>query len=183
MKKHIFLVLILGTSLLSGACTGKEDVAVEILPTNTIKPTEISRLMPGEPPEAERTLEDVDSSIKAKEKRAITGDNILNNLYERPFTSQEMVYQPDLNILTVALASDESFFYYTIALEDLDPDIGALTGSYGIEFDRTQSGRGDLLVWVKDPSVQWSVEGVTVYSDPNGVVGGIKPILAKAKEK
>jgi hypothetical protein len=179
MKKYAFFVFVLIAGVLLSSCAAKEEVAVEVLPTNTPEPTEIPRLMPGEPPEAERTLEDVDSSIKAEEKRAITGDNILDNLYERPFTSEEMVYQPDLNILTVAFASDENFFYYTIALEDLDSDSGTLTGTYGVEFDRTQSWRGDLLAWVKNPSAQWSVDGVTVYDDPNGVVGGVKPIVAE----
>ena len=121
----------------------------------------------------------MDSSIKAEEKRAITGDNILNNLYERPFTSEEMVYQPDLNILTVSLASDDNFFYFTIALQDLDPNTGSLTGTYGIEFDRTQTGRGDVLVWVKNPAAQWSTDSVMVYSDLNGVVGGTKPVVAE----
>jgi len=144
------------------------------LPTNTPEPTEIPKLQPGDLPEAERTLEDVDSSIKAEEKRAITGDNILNNLYERPFTSEEMVYQPDLNILTVSLASDDNFFYFTIALQDLDPNTGSLTGTYGIEFDRTQTGRGDVLVWVTGPGTEWSADNLIVYSDPESTVGGDK---------
>jgi len=131
-----------------------------------------------EPSEVEQTLEDVDASLRAYEKRAITGDNIPNNLYERPFTAYEMLYQPDINILTVSVAADENFFYFTMVLDGLNPDVNALTGTYGIEFDRTKTGRGDLLVWVHSPQEEWSLENLIVFTDLKGVVGGPNPILA-----
>ena len=93
-----------------------------------------------------RTLKDSDSSIRAYENRAVTGDNFLNNLYERPFTSQEMVYQPDLDIITVDFGDGENFFYFTIRLYGMNPDEWGLNGVYGVEFDRTLTGRGDLVV-------------------------------------
>ena len=45
-------------------------------------PTKIPLLMPGEPPEPERTLKDFDSSIRAYENRAVSGDRFLDSLYE-----------------------------------------------------------------------------------------------------
>jgi hypothetical protein len=91
-----------------------------------------------------------------------------------------MIYQPDLDIYTVNFAHDEDFFYFTITLYELNPDDWGLTGMYGIEFDRTKTGRGDLIVWVENPQDDWSVENVTVYTDINADVGGPQPIIADA---
>jgi hypothetical protein len=169
--------LIFITALLFLAACGSKEAVVEV-PTSA--PTEVPVLQPGDPPaEAERTLEDSDASIKAEEKRVVSGDNYLNNLYERPFTSIDMEYQPDLNILTASIASDESFFYFTLTLDGADPVSGKLTGAYSIEFDRTQTGRGDLLVWVTDPTREWSMNGIKVYIDNSAVVGGLKPVAAE----
>jgi len=182
MSKKLFLSVLL--LVLLNACGTKEEAAVQeqVAPTNTSLPeaTEVPKLMPAEfPPEAERILEDVDSSIKAEEKRTVTGDNILNNLYERPFTAQEMEYQPDLNILTAAISSDENFYYFTLIMDGVDPLSGSLTGTYGIEFDRSQTGRGDMLVWVSSPTTKWSMENLAVYFNNNARVGGTKPVVAE----
>jgi len=139
-------------------------------------PTKTPLLTPGEPPEPERTLKDFDSSIRAYENRAVSGDRFLDSMYERPFTSQEMIYQPDLDIYTVDFAYDEYFFYFTITLYGMNPDEWGLNGMYGIEFDRTKTGRGDLIVWVEDPQEDWSVENVSVFTDINGDVGGPQPV-------
>ena len=135
-------------------------------------------LKPGEVPEPERTLEDVDSSLKAKENRVLTGDTFTKNLFERPFTSRDMIYQPDVNIRIVFLASDDNFIYFTIELQGLDPVSQSLTATYGIEFDRTKTGRGDLLVWVHDLKKDWSMDNLKVFSDPDKSVGGPSPMLA-----
>ncbi len=173
-------VLVLLLALLT-ACGSKSAAET----TNNIisEPTDIPKLAPGEPASAERTLEDADSSIKAEEKRALTGDNILNNLYERPFTSQEMVYQPDLNLLTAAISSDENFFYFVLTLDDVDKTSGGVTGTYGIEFDRTKTGRGDLLVWVTQFGTDWSTDGITIYINKTGTVGGLDPMVAEEDYK
>ena len=109
----------------------------------------------------------------------MSGDNILKNLYERPFTQASMDYQPYLNILTVSIAEDEFFYYFIIILEAVEPVSGKMSGSYGIEFDRTLTGRGDMLVWVTGPGTEWSADNLIVYSDPESTVGGIKPILSE----
>jgi len=145
-----------------------------------IEEVQAALLMPVEPPETERTLKDFDSSIRASENRAVSGDKFLDNLYERPFTSQEMIYQPDLDIFTVDFSNDENFFYFTITLYGMNPDEWGLNGMYGVEFDRTKTGRGDLIVWVENPQEDWSVENVSVFADKNGDVGGPQPIVADA---
>lgn len=141
-------------------------------------PTPEALMMPGEPPDPDRTLEDVGSSRFADEHKATAGENFLNNLFERPFTSQEMIYQPDLDITTVDQAADDAFYYFTIRLYGMNMQGGGLKGIYGIEFDRTKTGRGDLLVQVLEPAYEWSAEGVTVYGDRNRDVGGPRPIQA-----
>lgn len=136
------------------------------------------RQLPGDVPEPDQTLEDSDSSIKADENRVLSGDNFLNNLYERPFTAYDMVYQPDLDIYTVDFAYDDSYFYFTITLNGKNVDEWMLTGMYGIEFDRTLTGRGDLLVLVQNPRDEWSLNRVLVFTDENADVGGPTPIVA-----
>ncbi len=105
-----------------------EDDAIAGLEAEEAQPTETPLLMPGEPPEPERTLKDADSSIRAYENRAVSGDRFLDSLYERPFTSQEMIYQPDLDIYTVDFAHDADFFYFTITLYGMNPDEWGLNG-------------------------------------------------------
>lgn len=181
MKKNIFIisVLVLLLAILS-ACGSKAEPTTTVVNTAIPEPTEIPPLQPGEPnPESERVLEDSDASIKAYEHRVVSGDNFLNNLYERPFTSEEMEYQPDLNILSVSFVSDDDFFYFTITLDGVDPVSGTLTGAYGIEFDRTQTGRGDLLVLVTNPTAEWSMENLIVYGSQDATVGGEKPVVAE----
>jgi hypothetical protein len=141
-------------------------------------PTPEALMMPGEPPDPDRTLEDVNSSHFAYEHKATAGENYLNNLFERPFTSEEMIYQPDLDITTVDQAEDDAFYYFTIRLYGMNMQGGGLKGAYSIEFDRSMTGRGDLLVQVLEPAYEWSVEGVTVYGDRNRDVGGPRPIQA-----
>jgi hypothetical protein len=135
-------------------------------------------IAPGEPPPPQRTLEDSDSSIRAWENRAVTGDNFQKNLYERPFTAEEMIYQPDLDIITVDFADGGDFFYFTIRLFGMNPDESGLNGTYGIEFDRTLTGRGDLIVLVENPTEEWSVENMAVFADGNEDVGGPTPIYS-----
>lgn len=136
------------------------------------------RQRPGEVPEPDQTLEDSDSSLRSDENRVLSGDNFLNNLYERPFTAYDMIYQPDLDIYTVDFAYDDYYFYFTITLNGKNVEEWLLTGMYGIEFDRTLTGRGDLLVLVHHPRDQWSLVNLIVFSDENADVGGPTPIVA-----
>ncbi|HOJ00820.1 MAG TPA: hypothetical protein PLL88_04320 [Anaerolineaceae bacterium] len=192
MHKKGFHIILFTILMLACACGSKPEADSAKKPTDkpsivldATAPTEKEKpptdLMPGEPnPQAERTLEDADASLRAYERRVVSGDNILDNLYERPFTSQVMDYQPDLNILTAAIVSDDAFIYFTITLASVDPVSGILNGTYGIEFDRTQSGRGDLLVLVSQPGTEWSMKELVAYTDTTGSVGGARPIVAEA---
>jgi len=131
-------------------------------------------------PEPLRTLADSDSSLRASEHRVLSGDKFLENLYERPFTSEEMIYQPDLDIYTVDFAFDDQFYYYTINLNGMNPQEWGLNGIYGIEFDTDVDGRGDIFVFAEDVPPVWDFDCVTVLMDINGDVGGPQPIIADA---
>jgi hypothetical protein len=144
------------------------------------EPQQEDWLTPGEPPEPERTLKDSISSYFAPERKATQGDNFLNGLYERPFTSEVMDYRPDLDITEVDFAPGEGFFFFTIRLFGMNLQGGGLKGTYGIEFDRTLTGRGDMLIYVFDPQKEWSKNEVVVYLDDNRDVGGLKPVIAEA---
>ena len=147
--------------------------------TSQTTSTAMPGLKPGVPGKPQHTLQDTNTSVSAAAKHATTGDNILRNLYERPF-SQDMTYQPDVDIISVDFASDTDFFYFTITMKGQNPTTKTLSATYGIEFDRSKTGRGDLLVWVKEVQKDWSLNNLTVYTDPDGDVGGPKPISADA---
>jgi hypothetical protein len=172
VKKLQILLPLLLMGMLLAACSPKA-------PTNVVSTT-LPAIKPGVAGNVIRTLEDTNSSFKASEKRATTGDNYLRDLYERPFTSKTMVYQPDVDILTASIAKDDNFFYFKIKLAGLDTKTNSLTADYAIEFDLNKDGRGDYLVWVKSPAKDWSTEGLSLYADPNSDVGGNVPISADA---
>jgi len=159
-------------TLISPTATQISPTAVEVKPGNELKP--------GNPGQAEKILEDTNSTYKASENRATAGDNFLNGLYERPFTQKVMIYQPDVDILTASIAEDANYFYFKIKLAGLDPNTNKLMTDYAIEFDLNKDGRGDYLIWVKNPSKDWSSSGVTIYTDPDGDVGGKVPMSAEA---
>jgi len=206
MKKNtilysgIMLILLLASAcapVISGAVIGDEAAAIpvtgdaEILqesaqadaPTEMEAPAEAAEasalLMPSEPADPDRTLRDSDSSLRAWENRTLGADKFLESLYERPFTSREMVYQPELDIITTDFSFDNDFFYFTIRLFGRD-ETGALSGVYGVEFDRSLTGRGDLAVLAENAGEDWSAQGVMVYEDASGEVGGPKPLVADA---
>jgi hypothetical protein len=137
-------------------------------------------ILAGEPLNEDRTLEDIDGSLRAYEKRALSGDVILDNRFERPFTQTDMIYLPDVDIQTVKVEFDDAFFYFTLEMRGVDFGTGKFTAAYGVEFDRNQDGRGDLLVLATDPQTEWSADNLQVYLDKNGNVGGLKPMVAEA---
>jgi len=147
-------------------------------PTRKPKPKRPPLDLPADPPEPERTLADSDASLRAEEKRVLSGDNFLNNLYERPFTSEEMIYRPDLDIYTVDFGHDDEYFYFTINLNGLNEQDWALTGRYGIEFDLDLDGRGDMIFFTENPPPQWNFKALFGLVDTNEDVGGPTPVIS-----
>ena len=162
------------------ASAGEPPAAQAAQPAATEAP---ALLQPGEPGAPTRTIQDTESSLKAAEKRAVTGDKFLDNLYERPFDARDMAYLPDVDITFASIASDEQFHYFSILLQTVEGAAAAAGGAYGIEFDRSLSGRGDLLVLAEQLSAEWSTAGVKAYEDKNQDVGGLKPMAAESDFK
>ncbi len=160
--------------------TSTIEIIPTIAPTATTAPTQtaIPILVSDKVASPSYTLQDSDSSIVWWEKRTITGDDRYKGQLERPFTSKEMIYQPEIDILKASIASDDKFYYFILTMQGLDKTTKSLTGTYGIEFDRTKTGRGDLLVTAYNLKDSWSPENVMAYSDPDGDVGGPNPGLA-----
>jgi hypothetical protein len=143
-----------------------QDELIYLVPTQEFhkeEPVNNSIKPPNELPEIHRTLEDSNSSYFASERRITQGENFLNGVFERPFTSKDMFYRPDLDIINVDFAPGDRYLFFTIHLYGENIQEGGLRGTYSIEFDRDLNKRGDLLVTVTNPSEEWSMDNVIVY--------------------
>lgn len=152
------------------------------LPTAEVTAAIVHLVTPGDPPgNRESGMTDPNTSAYANAAKSMAGENFSVGLFERPFNSNKMdKYFPDLDILQGSLNRVEPWVYVWIRVQDTQPG-GALPGSYGAEFDLNSDGRGDVFVFAKNPTAQWSVEGVQVWQDTNKDVGGGIPVDADGK--
>jgi hypothetical protein len=119
------------------------------------------------------TAHDNENSLFYDTKKVKTGDEFYKNRFERPFTSVDMVYLPDLDIVNFSITSDEKFFYINISMVDLDSATQSLTGFYGVEIDRNADGRAEILLTTNPPySAEFTADNVAAYLDVNSDVGG-----------
>lgn len=137
--------------------------------------------IPGEPGWVSQWWQETNSSSTASQKRANGGDYLNQNLLERPFTSGEMMYRPDVDLIRVELSQDPTFYYFLLHLSGVNTETNMLSAYYGVELDISRDGRGDLLLWaLGDGSTEWRITDVFVYQDANNDVGGARPMLAEA---
>jgi len=139
----------------------------------------VHTIIPGElPGERVNHAGDQDSSVLADKKRAPSGDRFTFAKFERPFNANTMdVYYANIDLQDITIFVDETFVYGSILVKSMDASLK--TGNYGMEFDLDLDGHGDMLVLVQQPnSTDWSTEGVQVWFDANGDVGGEKIIKA-----
>ena len=119
------------------------------------------------------TAHDNENSLFFDTKKVKTGDDFYKNRFERPFTSVDMAYLPDLDIVNFSITSDKDFFYIKVSMVSLDKQSQSLTGSYGIEIDRNADGRAELLLATRPPyTTEFSADNVNAYLDVNSDVGG-----------
>ena len=165
--------------------TEAEAPAAEI-PTATatleFTPTAIPHsLVPGQPGWVARWFTDIESARTANEKRAPGGDNFGKNIYERPFTANDMTFRPDLDLNKAEISSDSNFIYITLFMNGTNPQSGGLQGNYGVELDTDMDGRGNYLILVNNPAgTEWKMENVSAYKDSGKKVGGARPMAADA---
>lgn len=115
---------------------------------------------------------DNEESTNSGNKDVIFGDDFGNNRFERPFTANDMVYLPDLDIVDFSITSDDTFFYIRIDLVGLDLASQTLTGFYGVELDKNGDGRAEIFLVTQPPyKTEFTAENVYLFIDANGDVG------------
>lgn len=162
-----------GQALATATPTLRPTVEPSLTPT--LKPAAGHLLFPGVIKERVDTfLVDYNSSDYAVEGYTY-GDNYRENVLERPFTSEIMVYQGGIDIIRVNLKVSETWTYAVIYLAQNLPTSGTM--KYGLELDLDENGRGDYLIQTSLPtSVEWGVYNVQVYEDKDRDVGGSVPM-------
>lgn len=182
LRNLSFVALIIFT--LACGLPGSQD-AVETEPT----PQEISTVIP--PTEASINHEtipislpglesgqaaDFDSSIIPGSDYFIGGDRFTYGRLERPFNTQSMdVYYPEIDIVHTMVLQDDTWIYGLIVLNDV-ASTKLSEKRYGIELDTDLNGKGDFLILATLPtSSDWTVDGVQIFKDENGDVGGESP--------
>ena len=189
------LVLILGVLIVfSTACGGSEtnnqsnveSTEEEQQPPDQDKPPEdVVREMPGTPVFLQYVLDCNTGNLVTPGTLVqpfIWCDSWEANRYERPFNAVDQnEYYPDLDLRFAEFGLDDGWVYVRIAVVDLRQGSGQLEGTYGIEIDLDEDGRGDLLVMAKQPGQagegNWGSEGVQILIDSNNDVGNIQPEL------
>jgi hypothetical protein len=149
-------------------------------PTDTEEPTATieHKVFPGEPPGGTHSaMTDADSSTTAGEQRARAGEFFNANFFERPFTANDMVYFPDLDIQKAVLNRTSDWVYVVISLKGPGPD-NDMRGFYGLEVDLDLDGRGDVLIMAGQPGDTWSTDRVKVWQDTNNDVGSRTALTA-----
>lgn len=194
MRKTIPLLLIIFTILLQACSEATPSTAVvdtaeptaiasaaalvtsEIVPTVTVEATivpVVHTTIPSAGTSDRATAHDNENSLFFDTKKVKTGDEFYKNRFERPFTSVDMVYLPDLDIVNFSITSDENFFYIKISMVGPDSGTQALTGYYGVEIDRNADGRAEILLTTRPPyTTEFSADNVAAYLDINSDVGG-----------
>jgi PBP1b-binding outer membrane lipoprotein LpoB len=138
--------------------------------------------VPGNLPVSENAKKWGDQSTisSVNKARALGGDRFTVGKFERPYNSDKMdVYFPNLDIDRVVVYPDDpTWIYAVITMVGRDTN-NAFTGQYGLELDLDLNGHEDILILVDNPAANdWSTQGVRVYQDTNGDVGGLKIIVA-----
>jgi hypothetical protein len=154
---------------------------VEETPEPTPTTEIVHTVFPGEPGWVSQWWQDANSTNTAPQRRASGGDFFNQNLFERPFTAQNMDYRPDLDIIRVEISHNPTFYYIQLHLSGVNPANNMLSGFYGVEFDTDRDGRGDVLLWVRgDGNTEWNIDQVYVYQDLNNDVGASRAMLSDA---
>lgn len=116
---------------------------------------------------------DNENSLFFNTKKVKSGDEFYKNKFERPFTSIDMAYLPDLDIVNFSITNDNNFFYIKISLVGLDFSTQSLNAFYGVEIDRNADGRAEILLTTHGPyTADFSADNTAAYLDINGDVGG-----------
>ncbi|MGB7536955.1 MAG: carboxypeptidase-like regulatory domain-containing protein [Anaerolineales bacterium] len=164
--------------------TPSETVPAELptlTPTFTPTFTAVHLATPPGPTGTSRYITDPETRDYAPQKKSPSGSDAYQfNRYERPYTAGTMDYLPDVDLTRVELRVAPPWVYITFFTAGTRTD-GIGRTMYGAEFDVNRDGRGEYLIWGgSPPGVEWTTDGVEVWKDSNGDVGGSDPQLANA---
>lgn len=182
MKKlsSAMFVLILFLQACGGGTAAPTETVAEAQPTQaavsantaTAEPI-VHTVIPQGGIKARAYAHDNENLATFENRNVRVGDEFLKNRFERPFTSNDMTYLPDLDIMDFGIASDDQFFYISIIFAGRDAATNSMTGIYGVEIDRDADGRAELLLATRPPySSEFTAENVVVMADLDGDIGG-----------
>ena len=141
-------------------------------PPDTPEPEPVvHEMIPEEPTEKINTYLTDFNSIDHAYDGFTYGDQFFINRYERPFTVGMEEYRGYLDIILGNMMVNPPWIYVDVFLADDMPE--SSEASYSIELDLDVDGRGDFLIQSMMPVTdEWTVNGVRVFEDTDGDVGG-----------
>jgi hypothetical protein len=147
-------------------------------PPPTAIPTVHHVTIPTEPLGVTSYITDA-STYALQDEHTSYGDRFSVNIYERPYTSQDMDYLDFIDIHYAELYRHSPWIYVTIYLLGEPPTDTKAT--YSVEIDTDLDGRGEWLITAfAPPSTEWTTDGVYVLHDADGDVGAATPVLSDA---
>ena len=174
-------ILIISACNFPSATNGGSNLAAPpaVSPAVSVASTTIQhKTIPGNlPSDRMSQIGDYDSSTIPK--AAPGGDRFSFGQYERPFNANTMdKYFPYLDIQGAVVLQDQTWIFSVIGVKGRDSN-KALPGIYAVQLDTNRDGRGDWLITASNPATtDWTTDGVQVWQDMNGDVGGKIPVLA-----
>jgi len=107
---------------------------------------------------------------------SIEGDRFSHNKFERPYNTDN-VHFPYLDITEVRYFNGDPMWFFTVITLIGPDESGGFPGKYAIELDTELLGFGSWFIMADSPaSTEWSTDGVQVWNDANGDVGGVEPL-------
>lgn len=183
MKSNLYKIIVLFMAIALSACGfgAKNSETPTEPPVTNVPATEapateapiVHTTIPSEPVKTLGNASDNDEVKSYSNLDVNFGDDFAKNRFERPFTPEMGTYLPEIDIVNFSIGEDDNFFYVTLNLGGLATAGQAPTGHYAIELDSDIDGRAELLI-VANPAftTEWSTNGVQIFADDNGDVGG-----------
>lgn len=95
---------------------------------------------------------------------------------ERPAAAINGSYQAALDIINAWMGTNQQWLYGKIQLFESDPAKLPANLSAAFEIDTNLDSRGDYLILARNiSSTSWTTDGVQIWQDTDGQVGGGKP--------
>jgi hypothetical protein len=153
-------------------------VAPDTGPEATTAPTHA--MVPGDMPRGKGIfLGDQSAASSYSKARALVGDRFTFGKFERPYNANSMdTYYPFVDIVSANFYPRQVWVFARITLVGPDPNNG-FPAKYAVEIDKNLDGRGETLIMADHPaSRDWTTDGVRVFVDRDGDVGGLNVIVS-----